>query len=147
MPLLSGAEALLKSLELHGVETIFGLPGGQLDHFFDAIYQTQGRIRLIHSRHEQGAAYMAYGYARSTGKVGCYTVVPGPGVLNTTAALCTAYACNAPVLCITGQIPSQGIGTGRGYLHEIPDQLGVMKKLTKWASRIEKPDQTPELVQ
>ena len=147
MPLLSGAEAILKSLELHGVETIFGLPGGQLDHFFDAIYQTQGRIRLIHSRHEQGAAYMAYGYARSTGKVGCYTVVPGPGVLNTTAALCTAYACNAPVLCITGQIPSQGIGTGRGYLHEIPDQLGVMKKLTKWASRIEKPDQTPELVQ
>ena len=90
---------------------------------------------------------MAYGYARSTGNVGCYTVVPGPGVLNTTAALCTAYACNAPVLCITGQIPSQGIGTGRGYLHEIPDQLGVMKKLTKWASRIEKPDQTPELVQ
>ena len=62
---------------------------------------------------------MAFGYARSTGRLGVYTVVPGPGLLNTTAALCTAYACTAPVLCLTGQIPSAGIGTGRGYLHEI----------------------------
>jgi len=147
MSWLSGAEAIVKSLELHGVDTIFGLPGGQLDHLFDAVYKTDGKIRLIHSRHEQGSAYMAYGYARSTGKVGSYSVVPGPGVLNTTAALCTAYACNSPVLCITGQIPSHGIGSGRGFLHEIPDQLGIMKKLTKWASRIEQPDQAPKLVQ
>ena len=112
MSWLSGAEAIVKSLELHGVDTIFGLPGGQLDHLFDAVYKTDGKIRLIHSRHEQGSAYMAYGYARSTGKVGSYSVVPGPGVLNTTAALCTAYACNSPVLCITGQIPSEGIGSG-----------------------------------
>ncbi|MAA91507.1 MAG: hypothetical protein CL914_15140, partial [Deltaproteobacteria bacterium] len=146
MPSLTGAEAIVKSLQQNGVDTIFGLPGGQLDHLFDAIYKTEGKIKLIHSRHEQGAAYMAFGYARSTGRLGTYTVVPGPGLLNTTAALCTAYACNAPVLCLTGQIPSAGIGTGRGYLHEIPDQLGLIQKLTKWAARIDHPTQAPDLV-
>ena len=146
MPYLTGAEAIVKSLQQNGVDTIFGLPGGQLDHLFDAIYKTEGKIKLIHSRHEQGAAYMAFGYARSTGRLGAYTVVPGPGLLNTTAALCTAYACNAPVLCLTGQIPSAGIGTGRGYLHEIPDQLGLIQKLTKWAARIDHPTQAPDRV-
>ena len=87
MPYLTGAEAIVKSLQQNGVDTIFGLPGGQLDHLFDAIYKTEGKIKLIHSRHEQGAAYMAFGYARSTGRLGAYTVVPGPGLLNTTAAL------------------------------------------------------------
>ena len=112
MPSLTGAEAIVKSLQQNGVDTIFGLPGGQLDHLFDAIYKTEGKIKLIHSRHEQGAAYMAFGYARSTGRLGVYTVVPGPGLLNTTAALCTAYACNAPVLCLTGQFPPQELGQG-----------------------------------
>ena len=143
---MNGAEAIVKSLQQYGVDSVFGLPGGQLDHLFDAIYKTDGNLKLIHSRHEQGAAYMAYGYARSTGRVGTYIVVPGPGLLNTTAALCTAYACNTPVLCLTGQIPSAGIGTGRGYLHEIPDQLGLIQKLTKWAARIEHPTQAPDRV-
>ena len=143
---MNGAEAIVKSLQQYGVDSVFGLPGGQLDHLFDAIYKTDGKLKLIHSRHEQGAAYMAYGYARSTGRVGTYIVVPGPGLLNTTAALCTAYACNTPVLCLTGQIPSAGIGTGRGYLHEIPDQLGLIQKLTKWAARIEHPTQAPDRV-
>ena len=143
---MNGAEAIVKSLQQYGVDRVFGLPGGQLDHLFDAIYKTDGKLKLIHSRHEQGAAYMAYGYARSTGRVGTYIVVPGPGLLNTTAALCTAYACNTPVLCLTGQIPSAGIGTGRGYLHEIPDQLGLIQKLTKWAARIEHPTQAPDRV-
>ena len=143
---MNGAEAIVKSLQQYGVDSVFGLPGGQLDHLFDAIYKTDGKLKLIHSRHEQGAAYMAYGYARSTGRVGTYIVVPGPGLLNTTAALCTAYACNTPVLCLTGQIPSAGIGTGRGYLHEIPDQLGLIQKLTKWAARIEHHTQAPDRV-
>jgi acetolactate synthase I/II/III large subunit len=63
--------------------------------------------------------------------------VPGPGFLNTTAALATAYACSAPVLCLSGQIPSRHIGRGVGLLHELPDQLGIMQRLTKWAARIE----------
>ena len=92
MPQLTGADAILQSLIANDVDTIFGLPGGQLDHFFDAMYNASDKVQLIGARHEQGAAYMAFGYARSTGKVGTYTVVPGPGVLNSTAALCSAYA-------------------------------------------------------
>ena len=104
-----------------GVDTIFGLPGLQLDYIFDALYGQRNTIRVIHTRHEQATAYMAFGYAQATGRVGTCLVVPGPGVLNTTAALSTAYACNAPVLCITGQIPSAHIGGGLGFLHEIPE--------------------------
>src|SRR5258708_6565578 len=89
---------------------------------------------------------MAFGYDRASGKVGAYAVVPGPGFLNTTAALATAYATNAPVLCIRGQIAADRIGRGFGLLHEIPDQLGILRRLTKWAARIEHPTQTGQLV-
>lgn len=143
---MSGAEALLGQLMANGVDTIFGLPGGQLDHFFDAMHLQGDRLRLFGTRHEQGAAYMAFGYARSTGKPGVYTVVPGPGVLNTTAALCSAYATNAPVFCLTGQIPTAGLGKGIGYLHELPDQLATMRTLTKWADRAMTVEGAPALV-
>jgi acetolactate synthase-1/2/3 large subunit len=146
MTKLSGGEALVKSLLANGVETIFGLPGGQTYHFFDAVQKEGNALALFNARHEQGAAYMAYGYARSTGKVGVYCVVPGPGVLNTTAALATAYGTNTPVLCVTGQIPSTAIGRGIGYLHEIPDQLGILQRLTKWAERVPHPSLAPQLV-
>ena len=78
MPCMTGAQAIVTSLRAHGVDTVFGLPGGQMDYFFDAMYQEGDALRVIHSRHEQGAAYMAYGYAKSTGRVGTYAVVPGP---------------------------------------------------------------------
>jgi len=143
---MTGAEALLTQIRANGVDTIFGLPGGQLDYFFDAMFKAGDKLRVFCTRHEQGAAYMAFGYARSTGKPGVYTVVPGPGVLNSTAALCSAYATNAPVLCLTGQIPSEGIGKGIGYLHELPDQLATMRTLTKWADRAMTPEAAPELV-
>jgi acetolactate synthase-1/2/3 large subunit len=131
----------------HGVDTIFGIPGGQTYELFDALHARGHKIRLITTRSEQGAAYMAFGYARSTGKVGVCTVVPGPGVLNTGAALTTAYACNAPVLCLTGQVPSSGIGRGIGFLHDVPDQLGVLQRMTKWAARVEHPAHAPSAVQ
>ena len=146
MSRMTGAEAIVKSLRQYGTDTIFGLPGGQTYHLFDAVYNEGDGIRVFNSRHEQGVAYMAYGYARSTGRVGVYTVVPGPGVLNTGAALCTAYAGNEKVLCLAGQIPSQWIGKGVGLLHEIPDQLGILQRLTKWAERIETPADAPRLV-
>jgi acetolactate synthase I/II/III large subunit len=146
MPKMTGAEAIIKSLRQYGVDTIFALPGGQLDHFFDAMYKEGDDIQLVHSRHEQGVAYMAYGYAKSTGKVGVYAVVPGPGLLNSSAALCTAWGNNAQVLCISGQIPSQAIGKGYGDLHEINDQLGMIRHITKWAERIEHPSYTPGLI-
>jgi acetolactate synthase-1/2/3 large subunit len=146
MPKLTGGEAIVKGLQAQGVETIFGLPGVQNDYLYNALYDAGAAIRLIHTRHEQGAAYMALGYALSTGGVGVYNVVPGPGLLNTTAALATAYSTNARVLCLTGQIASASIGRGYGLLHEIPDQLGLLRSLTKWAARINSPAEAPELV-
>jgi len=74
----SGADAIVESFIANEVDTLFGLPGGQLDHLFDAIYQTGDKFRIFHTRHEQGAAYMAFGYARTTGREGVYSVVPGP---------------------------------------------------------------------
>src|SRR5262245_36675308 len=146
MTVMSGADAILGQMLVNDVDTIYGLPGGQLDHFFDSMYRSEERVRFVGSRHEQGAAYMAFGYARSTGRPGVYTVVPGPGVLNTAAALCTAYATNAPVLCLTGQIPSEGLGRGIGYLHELPDQLATLRSITRWAARIMQPGEAPAIV-
>src|ERR1700719_698893 len=146
MARMTGGGALVEMLRRHGVETIFALPGVQNDALFVALYDAGEALRVIHTRHEQGAAYMAFGYARASGKVGAYAVVPGPGLLNTTAALSTAYATNSPVLCISGQIPSNLIGRGFGLLHEIPDQLSILKGLTKWASRINHPSETGKLV-
>src|SRR5574341_429659 len=146
MPPMTGGHALVEMLHRHGVDTLFTIPGIQNDAIFNALYDTDGAIRVVHTRHEQGAAYMAFGYAKATGKVGAYCVVPGPGFLNTTAALGTAYAESAPVLCIAGQIPSHAIGRGSGMLHEIPDQFAILRGLTKWAARIEHPTQTESVV-
>jgi acetolactate synthase-1/2/3 large subunit len=146
MERMTGAQALVKSIINNGVATIFGLPGLQLDTLFDAIYKEGESIRLVHTRHEQGAAYMAFGYSQSTGKVGAYAVVPGPGLLNTGAAMCTAFGCGAPVLCITGQIPSQFIGKGYGMLHEIADQMGIMASVTKWQGRVSYPSEAPVVI-
>ena len=143
---MTGGTAVVEMLRRHRVDTLFALPGVQNDALFNALYDAGGAIRVVHTRHEQGAAYMALGYSKATGRVGAFAVVPGPGVLNTTAALATAYATNARVLCISGQIPSHQIGRGLGVLHEIPDQLGILRGLSKWAARVEHPTQVPDLV-
>ncbi len=143
----TGGQALVASLIANDVDTIFALPGVQLDGAFDALYEQRDAIRVIHPRHEQAAAYMADGYARTTGKVGVCMVVPGPGLLNATAALSTAYACNSPVVCVTGQIQSDLIEFGRGLLHEIPNQLGMIRSVTKQAERATTPPEIPGLVQ
>ncbi|HEX5165197.1 MAG TPA: thiamine pyrophosphate-dependent enzyme, partial [Thermomicrobiales bacterium] len=103
-------------------------------------------IRVYNTRHEQATSYMADGYARVTGRVGACLVVPGPGLMNALAGLSTAYATNSPVLCIAGQIDSQQIGAGRGMLHEIPDQLTMVRSATKWAGRAMSPQEVPALV-
>jgi len=149
MKYLTGGQALVELLHRQGVDTLFGLPGVQNDGLFNALYDarhTTSRVRMIHTRHEQGAAYMAYGYARASGRIGVYAVVPGPGMLNTTAALATAYATSTPLLCITGQIPTTLIGRATGQLHEIPDSLAVLRSLTKWCARVEKVETLPDLV-
>lgn len=144
--LMSAGEAIVRSLIVNGVDTVFGLPGAQTYPLFDALERHAGKIATYGVRHEQAAAYMAMGYAKTTGRPGIYSVVPGPGVLNTTAALATAWATNAPVLCLTGQIPSAFIGKHRGALHEIPDQLATLKGLTKWAARIPRAEDAPEML-
>ncbi|HTV89061.1 MAG TPA: thiamine pyrophosphate-dependent enzyme [Stellaceae bacterium] len=141
MARMTGGRALVEALIRHGVDTLFALPGVQNDALFVALYDAGDKIRVIHPRHEQAAAYMAYGYSRASGRVGAYAVVPGPGLLNTTAALATAYATNSPMLCISGQIPSNLIGRGFGLLHEVPDQLAILRGLTKWAERINHPSE------
>ena len=146
MPRMTGGEAIVDGLLRHGIDTVFGLPGVQTYGLFDAFSRASNSLRLINARHEQTTAYMALGYACATGRPSAYAVVPGPGVLNTTAALATAWGVNAPVLCLTGQVPSMMIGRGRGQLHELPDQLATLRSLLKWAERIEHPSQASYLV-
>ncbi|WP_050626327.1 thiamine pyrophosphate-dependent enzyme [Bradyrhizobium viridifuturi] len=140
----SGGEAIVNGLVAHGVDTVFGLPGAQIYGLFDAFHQAQ--LKVIGARHEQACGYMAFGYARSSGRPGVFSVVPGPGVLNASAALLTAFGCNEPVLCLTGQVPTQFLGKGRGHLHEMPDQLATLRTFVKWAERIEYPDNAPAMV-
>ena len=144
---MTGGEAIAQSLLAHGVDTVFAIPGVQTYHLFDAFARAGDRLKVIGPRHEQTTAYMAFGYAKSTGKVGVYSVVPGPGVLNSTAALCTAYGASTPILCVTGEVPSDFIGSGKGHLHELPDQLATLRTLTKWSARIDRPAEAPALVE
>src|SRR5438874_3281740 len=144
MAAATGGEAIVSGLIAHGVDTVFGLPGAQIYGLFDAFQQAQ--MKVIGARHEQACGYMAYGYARSTGRPGVFSVVPGPGVLNAGAALLTAFGANEPVLCLTGQVPVPFLGKGRGHLHEMPDQLATLRTFVKWAERIEYPDAAPTLV-
>lgn len=140
---VSTAEAIVESLTSHGIDTVFGIPGVQTYPLFDAM--ARSGLRVIGARHEQTVAYMAFGYAQATGRTGVYSVVPGPGFLNSSAALISAYGASVPVLCITGEIPSRFIGRGLGHLHELPDQLATIRSLTKWAATVEHPGQASEL--
>jgi len=107
MPQMTGGQAIVSELILNGTDVVFGLPGAQIYGLFDALHEYD--VRVIGARHEQGCAYMALGYARASGRPGVYAVVPGPGMLNASAALLTAYGCNSPVLCLTGQVPSASL--------------------------------------
>src|SRR4030081_4050162 len=141
MPLMSGGDAVVRSIMAHGVSTIYCLPGVQSDHLFNAMFDVGDALRVVHTRHEQGAAYMALGAALATGKPAVYSVVPGPGLLNSAAALLTAYGMNAPVLALIGQIAQSAIGRGLGHLHEIRDQAGIITRLVDFTAPIREPTQ------
>ncbi len=145
MPKLTGGQALAKSLYREGVRVIFGLVGAQLYYATDALYDEPG-IQWISARNEQATTFMADGYARASGDVGTAMVVPGPGVLNATSGLSTAYSASSPVLLVAGQIPKNLIGVNRGMLHEINDQLEAVKSVTKWAARTVEATDVPETV-
>ena len=143
-PFPTAADLIVAGLRAHGVDTVFGLPGVQTYELFDSLARTDGAIRVIGARHEQTVAYMAFGYAQATGRTGVYAVVPGPGVLNASAALLSAYGASAPVLCLTSEIPRAYLGRGLGHLHEMPDQLATLRTMTKWSALVEHPADVPE---
>jgi acetolactate synthase-1/2/3 large subunit len=140
----TAGHVIIEAARANGMTTMFGVPGAQIYPLFDALYGTD--VELIVPRHEQAAAYMAMGYAKSTGRPGVFSVVPGPGVLNASAALCTAMGNCAPIVCLTGQIPTEFLGGGRGHLHELADQCGTLRSLIKDAWRIDSPADASRLV-
>jgi acetolactate synthase-1/2/3 large subunit len=146
MDRMTTAEATVASLIAHRIDTIYALPGVHNDPLFDALFKGADRIRTIHARHEQTAGYMALGAALATGKPQVYTVVPGPGLLNSAAALLTAYGTNAPVLALIGQIAQAAIGRGYGHLHEIRDQAGIITRLVDFSARIRAPAEAPGMI-
>jgi len=137
---MTGGEAIIEAAIANGTDTVFGIPGAQIYPLFDGIYKSS--VDLVVPRHEQSAGYMAMGYAKSTGKTGVFSVVPGPGILNTTAALCTAMGNCSSIVGLTGQVPSSFVGKGRGHLHELSDQAGTLRTIIKDAVCIDNAEDT-----
>ncbi len=142
---MTGGEALVQSLYREGVRVIFGLPGVQLYGAIAAL-RDEPEIRFIATRHEQATTYMADGYARAGGGFGVALVVPGPGLLNASAGLSTAFAASSPVLMISGQIPKGQIGKRIGVLHEVDDQIDAIRPVTKWHRRVLEAAEIPMVV-
>ena len=145
MSLLTGGEAVVKSLVAQGIRVVFGIPGTHGLALFDALHDAP-EIRRITTRHEQGATFMADGYARASGEIGVCLTATGPGAINSLAAMGTAFSDSSPVFNIFTQIPSADIGRGRGHLHEVPDQLGMFSEVTGWKARAEAVADIPGLV-
>src|SRR5213079_536978 len=133
MPRMTGGEALARQLVREGVQLVIGLPGVQLYGALAGLRDE--RVRFVSTRHEQATTYMADGYARAGGSFGTALVVPGPGLLNASAGLATAYSASSPVLVISGQIARDQIGKRIGISHEVDDQLAAIAPVTKWRRR------------
>src|SRR5688500_7290800 len=125
MPHRSCGEALLELLEAYGTDLAFGIPGVHTLELYRGL--ARSRIRHVLARHEQGAAFMADGYARISGRPGVCLLISGPGVTNAATAIAEAYADSVPMLVISSAIPSAGLGKGRGYLQELIDQGAVTR--------------------
>ena len=142
---MSGGEALARSLVGEGVEVVFGIPGIQIYGIVAALRDEPG-IRMVTTRHEQATTYMADGYARASGKPGVALVVPGVGLYNAAAGLTNAYSRSTPVLLIAGQVPRGAIGKNLGVVHEIADQPGTVRSVTKWQRQASRPREVPGAV-
>jgi acetolactate synthase-1/2/3 large subunit len=134
-------EALIHLLEAHGVDTVFGIPGVHTVELYRGL--AGSRIRHITPRHEQGAGFMADGYARASGKPGVAFVITGPGLTNTITAMGQARADSVPMLVISGVNATDTLGKGFGHLHELPDQRGMMEKVALSSRRITQPEELP----
>ena len=132
---MTGGKCLIDCLYKEGVRVIFGLPGVQMYHAIIPILDYPD-MKFIATRHEQATTYMADGYAKASGKVGVAMVVPGPGLQNASAGITNAYASSSRVLIVSGQIDRDKISKDVGILHEINDQLDIIKPITKWQTRV-----------
>jgi acetolactate synthase-1/2/3 large subunit len=134
-------EALISLLEAHGVDTVFGIPGVHTVELYRGL--AGSTIRHITPRHEQGAGFMADGYARASGRPGVAFVITGPGLTNTITAMGQARADSVPMLVISGVNAKASLGKGLGFLHELPDQRGMMEKVALFSTRIEDAAELP----
>ncbi|MDF3850615.1 biosynthetic-type acetolactate synthase large subunit [Achromobacter denitrificans] len=141
-PAHNGAKILLDTLIAHGVDTVFGYPGGAVLPLYDALY-AEPRLRHVLVRHEQAAVHAAEGYARSTGRTGVVFVTSGPGMANTTSGLLDAMCDSIPVLCISGQVATAAIGTDA---FQECDAIGISRSVTKWNTQIRAVDDVAGVV-
>ncbi len=145
MPTFTGAQAAVAALRAHGVSTVFGIPGVHTLPLYDAI-RAEPRIRHVLARHEQGAGFMAEGYARATGRVGVACVITGPGVTNVATPMASAYADSVPLLVIASSLPRSTRLRPSGDLHELKNQFGVMQSLAGWTRAVERVEESPEAI-
>ena len=145
MAKMSGGEALVQSLAREGVEVVFGISGIHMSGIVAAL-RDESRIRMVTTRHEAGAAHMADGYARASGKPGVTMTVPGAGLYNAATGIATAYARSSPVLVIAAQIPRLQIGKNLEVYHEVSDQPSVVRPVTKWQRQALRPREIPDAV-
>ena len=131
--LITGAEALMRSLEHQGVKTIFGYPGGSIMPVFDALYDHRKELNHILVRHEQGATHAAQGFARVSGEVGVCLVTSGPGATNTITGIADAMIDSTPIVVIAGQVGTNFLGTDA--FQEV-DLVGITQPITKWSYQI-----------
>lgn len=133
MEKISGAEALMRSLEHEGVDVLFGYPGGAIMPTYDALYDHKNTLNHVLVRHEQGAVHAAQGYARVSGKVGCVIVTSGPGAMNTITGIADAMIDSTPLVVICGQVGAAMLGTDA--FQEV-DVVGVTQPISKWNYQI-----------
>jgi acetolactate synthase-1/2/3 large subunit len=139
---MKGSKAILEQLKLHGVQVMFGYPGGRVIPLYDAIYEEED-IRHILVRHEQGAGHMAEGYAKVTGKVGVCIATSGPGATNLVTPIADAYMDNVPIVCITGQVNTAAIGTDA---FQEADITGITLPITKHNRLLKRVEEIPEAI-
>jgi acetolactate synthase-1/2/3 large subunit len=140
--LLSGAEMVVRSLRDEGVKYIYGYPGGALLHIYDALFK-ENDVTHVLVRHEQAATQMADGYARATGKPGVVLVTSGPGATNAITGIATAYMDSIPMVILSGQVPSNMVGTDA---FQETDMVGISRPIVKHSFIIKHPSEIPEVI-
>ncbi|TBN02614.1 biosynthetic-type acetolactate synthase large subunit [Hyunsoonleella flava] len=140
---ISGSEAIIRCLIAEGVDILYGYPGGAIMPVYDELFKYRDRIHHVLTRHEQGAAHAAQGYARISGRVGVAMATSGPGATNLITGIADAQIDSTPIVCITGQVPSHLLGTDA---FQETDIVGISTPVTKWNAQVTKASEIPEVM-